>query len=373
MTTVCLAVMAKDEAPVIARCLASARPFVDAWVVVDTGSTDATKQVAEEAMRGVPGEVVVRPWRGFGASRTESLEIARPRADYVLVVDADDVLEAPPGARFPQLTEPAYWLRVQHGAYALKRLHLFSSRLPWRYEGVCHEYAVCDGCDSAGEPALLEGIRYVAIGGGARSRDPAKFLNDAALLEADLARDPASPRTVFYLGRSYEDGGDLPRALAAYVRRGQMGGWDEELFVAAFGAARVRERLGEPADAVERAYADAWRLRPQRAEPLAALARLARTGKDWRRARAFASAAMATPLPEADALFVEPEIYAWRAANEYAGACAALGDMPAAVRALRVLLAGGGLPAAERSRTEANLRLCEQALEVTEGDRRVHP
>ena len=295
MTTVCLAVMAKDEAHVIAGCLQSARPLVDSWVVLDTGSTDAARDVAREAMLGVPGEVIDRPWRGFGESRTESLELARSRADYVLVLDADDRLEFPAGARFPPLTESAYALAVYHGSFQFRRLHLFASALPWRYEGACHEFALCEG---ASEPGFVDGIRYLAVGGGARSRDPQRYLNDAALLEADLQRDPTNARTIFYLGRSYEDAGDLPRALAHYERRAKLGGWDEEVFYATFAAARVRERLGLPRDVVARGYLEAWHLRPQRAEPLYELARLARLAQDWRRARAFANAAVALPLPQ---------------------------------------------------------------------------
>src|SRR5580704_17636127 len=103
MTSVCLAVMAKNEAAVIARCLLSAKPLVQSWVLLDTGSVDATISIARDVMDGVPGDVVERPWRNYGGSRTESFELARSRADYVLYVDADDVLDYPKGARFPEL------------------------------------------------------------------------------------------------------------------------------------------------------------------------------------------------------------------------------------------------------------------------------
>ncbi len=46
--------------------------LLSAWLIVDTGSTDRTKQVVEDALRGIPGEVVSRPWKNFGANRSES-------------------------------------------------------------------------------------------------------------------------------------------------------------------------------------------------------------------------------------------------------------------------------------------------------------
>ena len=355
MTTVCLAVMAKDEAAVVARCLASARPLVSAWVLLDTGSSDDTAAIAERTMEGLPGEVVHRPWRNFAESRAESFELARTRADYVLLLDADDRLEYPAGARFPALTEPAYALMIHDGSLEYPRVQLLKSDLPWRFEGVRHEHAVCDGL---GRPALLEGIIYRRLGGGGRANDPDKYRKDAADLEADLRRDPTNARTVFYLARSYEDAGDLPRALAQYERRVLMGGWDEEVFYAAYRLGRVKERLGFPHDQVEGAYTRAWHLRPQRAEPLYEMARLAREEGSWVRARAYAAAAAALPKPRGEVIFLHADVYEWRALNEYAGASAQVGDFEGATEACRRLLAGGRLPDEERERVEANLAFC---------------
>jgi glycosyltransferase involved in cell wall biosynthesis len=355
MTTVCLAMMAKNEADVVARALQSAKSLVDTWVVMDTGSTDATREIAREVMIDLPGEVVDRPWKDFGASRTELLELAKPRADYVLMLDADDRLEYPSGTRFPELTDSGYMLLLRDGPYEYRRVQILKSSLPWRYEGVRHDVAVCDG---APPPAFLDGIVYRRYCDGARMKDPQKYLKDAAALEEDLKLDPTNARSVFYLARSYDDGGDLPRALAQYERRVLLGGWDEEVFYAALCAARVRERLGVQRDVVERAYLEAWHLRPQRAEPLFDLARLARQAEDWVRARAYAVAAAALPFPSADHIFIHHEVYAWRALNEYAGASAHLGDFRAAIQASELLLQGERLPAEERARVEANLAMC---------------
>jgi hypothetical protein len=358
MSTVCLALIVKNEAHVLARCLASAKPLVDAWLIVDTGSTDATREVAREAMRDRPGEVVDRPWRGFGASRTESFELARSRADYVLVIDADDTFEYPAGARFPELTLAGYSLAVHDGPFLYPRITLMRSSDPWRYEGAMHEFAVCEGLPPTG---FVQGITYRRIGGGARSLDPRTALKDAAVLEEELRRDPDNARNVFYLARSLEDGGELPRALEQYEKRTRMGGWDEELFYAAYRRARVQEKLALPADAVAAALLAAWQLRPQRAEPIYELARIARQAEDWTRARAYAAAAAAIPIPPPE-LFLQHEVYGWRALDEFAGASAKLGDFKGAASANRLLLQRPQLPAQERPRIEANLALCTASL-----------
>ena len=54
----------KDEAHVVAETLACVAPYIDTWVIVDTGSTDKTIDVVTSffAARNIPGEIYQRPW-----------------------------------------------------------------------------------------------------------------------------------------------------------------------------------------------------------------------------------------------------------------------------------------------------------------------
>ncbi|MGH3102149.1 MAG: glycosyltransferase, partial [Thermoleophilia bacterium] len=110
--TVCLNMIVKDEAPVIARCLTSVRPLIDSWVIVDTGSTDGTQEIVRDVLADLPGELIDRPWRDFGSNRTEALQLARGRADYVFVIDADEVVALDPEFELPQLTADVYLVTI---------------------------------------------------------------------------------------------------------------------------------------------------------------------------------------------------------------------------------------------------------------------
>lgn len=82
-----LVVIARDEAPRIARLLDSVRPWVDEMLVLDTGSRDATAAIA--AAHGARVEHFA--WcDDFSAARNRALELAR--ADWQLVLDADEWL-----------------------------------------------------------------------------------------------------------------------------------------------------------------------------------------------------------------------------------------------------------------------------------------
>ncbi|MBS0396292.1 MAG: glycosyltransferase family 2 protein, partial [Proteobacteria bacterium] len=315
-TTLCLSMIVKDEAGVIRRCLDSVRPLIDHWVVVDTGSTDGTQALVRAALADLPGELHERPWRDFAHNRSEALEFARPHADYSLMIDADDVLEVPPGYRLPRLTADAYYLEIEHPPARYERLQIVRNALPWRYRGVLHEFLACEG---AGKPGRLP-IRYRMHFDGARRRDPATFARDAAVLEAALATetDPLlRARYTFYLAQSYRDGGQRERALELYRARAALGGWREEVYVSLLEAARLAEALARPETEVLEAYLEAARAGPHRAEALHGAARYCREKQRWAEGLRHARAGLRIAMPR-QALFVEPWIYEWGLLDEFA-------------------------------------------------------
>jgi glycosyltransferase involved in cell wall biosynthesis len=87
MNRIALVMIVRDEARCIERCLASARPWVDEMVVLDTGSVDATVAIAQRCGARV-GHYV---WTDdFAAARNAALALAD--ADWCLVLDADEWL-----------------------------------------------------------------------------------------------------------------------------------------------------------------------------------------------------------------------------------------------------------------------------------------
>lgn len=83
-----LCMIVKNEAETLEQCLRLARPHVDEIVVVDTGSTDGTQDIARR-YADVYDEI---EWPGsFSDARNHSFDLAS--GDYILVLDGDEYIE----------------------------------------------------------------------------------------------------------------------------------------------------------------------------------------------------------------------------------------------------------------------------------------
>lgn len=109
-----LCLIVRDESTLLPRCLESVRGVVDEIVVVDTGSTDDSKEIATR----FGARVVDDPWReDFSAPRNRAL--AESRAAFVLVLDADERLTKEGAAALRQA--------VERGGFDLATIPLYNS------------------------------------------------------------------------------------------------------------------------------------------------------------------------------------------------------------------------------------------------------
>ncbi len=347
---ICLNMIVKNEAPVITRCLASVRPFIDHWVIVDTGSTDGTQDLVRDFLQGVPGSLHERPWKNFAHNRNEALELARPQADYVLFIDADEQLRVPGGFAWPALSADGYMFTCCMGDCEYLRNAMVAARVPWRWEGVLHEFLAAPG-HAPWQP--LPGPVIDVSHDGARARDPQTYLRDIAVLEQALRDEPGNTRYAFYLAQSLRDAGRLDESREAYRRRAAMGGWDEECWFAVFQVAVLTERMQAPPHEVRDAYLAAYAQRPARAEPLCELARYHRLRSEFALAHLYAQQAARMPRP-ADILFVDAGVYAWRSLDELAVSAFYVQSFEQGREALQKLLQERRFPPSEAARIEAN-------------------
>lgn len=100
MITISVCMIVKNEEKVLARCLDSLRPIADEIIIADTGSTDATKEIAAR----YTDKIYDFTWiDDFAAAR--NFVFSKATKDYIYSADADEVLDAENCRKFLQLKQ----------------------------------------------------------------------------------------------------------------------------------------------------------------------------------------------------------------------------------------------------------------------------
>jgi glycosyltransferase involved in cell wall biosynthesis len=266
---ICLNMIVKDESRVIKRCLESVKPLIDYWVIVDTGSTDGTQEIIKQYLKNIPGELHERPWRNFGENRTEAFQLAKGKGDYILFMDADDVLKFKKSVKFNTLDKDLYNMWRGDDYYDHIKPQLVKANLPWKWVGVTHEYL---DCEQPYTSETLDYVRYVTCDGGASSFDPKKFIKNIHVLKESLKKDPKNVRDVFYLAESYRCANRPGKALQWFQKRIKMGGWDEEVFWSMLQIGQMLEQMDCADNLIAQSYINAHNYRLHRIEPVYYLA-----------------------------------------------------------------------------------------------------
>lgn len=234
---------------VIADALASVVGWVDLCLVIDTGVSDDTLEVA----KGVAGDkLLVRqfPWQDdFGAARNFALDAAAEAgADWAITVDTDERI-LPGGedlrAVLASTDVAVLMMPIDGGSYTKDRCF----RLPaaQRWVGATHE-AYPSYHDSVGHFATA---RFTELRKSAEQLR-VKFERDAAMLRRSIETDPDNPRWHFYLGESLRNLGRHEEAIPAYDACAALRGWNEESAWACYRAAECCTVLERWRDAVDR-------------------------------------------------------------------------------------------------------------------------
>ncbi|NUN62189.1 MAG: glycosyltransferase [Burkholderiaceae bacterium] len=339
--TLCLCMIVKNESHIILETLHSIKDYLDYWVICDTGSTDNTVALVQDffALHGIPGEIHSEKWVNFGHNRTQAFDYAHQTADYLWVMDADDVLVGKPD--FSNLEADSYSLR--YGTeFVYWRPQLFKGSERWAYQGVLHEYAICTSRNETRKGFVSGQYHIDSRRLGARNRvDPVvKYLGDAHVLELALQHesDPdLTKRYLFYLAQSYRDAGQNEQAIAWYQKRVAAGGWAEEVWFSTYQAGLLYELLGDVENA-KKHYLEAYEYRPTRAEALYSLGKMCNLRKDFFQAHMFLDAASRIPFTQ-DLLFVFKDVYDYLIPFELSISAYWVGDFEGSVALSRQVIA----------------------------------
>jgi glycosyltransferase involved in cell wall biosynthesis len=228
--TLSLCMIVRDEEEMLPRCLGAIAPVVDEIIVVDTGSRDATIEIA----RSFGARVIERAWTdSFAEARNVSFDAAT--GDWLIFLDADEVLVSEDAEQLRALTghtwrEAFYLVATSYlgetgdgFAGADNLLRVFSNRPQYRFTGRVHEQI------THSLPVWAPGrihqttvrIRHYGYLESVRSAK-AKSQRNIELLRKQAVESPPDAFHHFNLGSEHAADGDTAAALAEFERAWSM-------------------------------------------------------------------------------------------------------------------------------------------------------
>src|SRR5690606_12599519 len=248
------------RADVIANSLITIAPEVDLCLVIDTGSTDNSIELARAAVPPEKFRLVSWPWQNdFAAARNFALDEAKRRLqanrmtyrdeaeDWILTADTDEFPRYP-GAREFLASVPADRdvVLVKHASGTYNQTRAFRATTGARWHMPVHEY--CTGF--AGTVRAPDRWRFECQPRPTEDK-PAKYAHYRTILEDWVEKHPTDQRAWYYLGDTLAILGYRGSAIKAFAECAALPGWPQQGAWACYRAAVCLYEIGMPWPAIE--------------------------------------------------------------------------------------------------------------------------
>ncbi|URZ03242.1 tetratricopeptide repeat-containing glycosyltransferase family 2 protein [Clostridium felsineum] len=219
-----LCMIVKNEGKYLFQCLDSVKDLVDEMIIVDTGSTDNTVEIAKK----FGADIHYFKWNNsFSDARNESLKYVTK--DWILVMDGDDEFSKEDKERFKELVSSnlkencLYYFETlsycgefidSNNISVNLNPRLFKNNYGYRYEGIVHNQLV--NTENVIE-SVVYNIRIYHYGYLNKvSKEKDKRGRNIPLLKKQLEKDPQDRFAHFNIGNEYYVIGDFKKALEHY-------------------------------------------------------------------------------------------------------------------------------------------------------------
>lgn len=254
MRSFSICMIVKNEADILEETLESVKGVGDEIIIVDTGSTDNTKDIAKK----YTDPIFDFKWiDDFAAARNASYSYATK--DYILFMDADDFLPDEERAKLLQLKKnldmsvDAVSMFTVTGVdefgnpiFKFRRHRLVKRSNHFKWHGSVHEYLEVGG-------NILHSDIYILHRKQKKKIDKERRRRNLNIYEKKLKRgDVFSPRDLFYYANELKDHGKFQKAVEQYTKfLNSREGWVEDNIRACIYLADCHRSLGNHLEEME--------------------------------------------------------------------------------------------------------------------------
>lgn len=220
-----LCMIVKNEEKYIKMCLENAMKLADEAIIVDTGSTDKTKEIIKEFDENI--KIIDYKWEDdFSKARNISLEAAT--GDWILIIDADEKLlcdvekvrKTLENADSDGYKIPLYNIMTTSMVmYSAVYCKFFRNNKGYKYRGNIHEQVNVPNMQIDKyiiDEKICKIIHYGYLMSVVKDRN--KSERNLEILEKDIKEKPYDPFVYYNIGVSYEISCDYEKALKYFLK-----------------------------------------------------------------------------------------------------------------------------------------------------------
>ena len=296
--SICFATMCKNEENCIRDTLENIYKYIDYWIISDTGSTDNTCKIIKDFFKekNIPGELHHDEWISFDKNKTKLFNYCYKKTDYILHLDADDLLEGDFEFKDEDAGKIKYNCLCKRGSSSsitFQVIFMFNNHYHWKFCGVAHTIIRClDNHDNIPDGYFIDRNFYLnSRDKGNRSLDSEKYYKDAIILSKQffdtLIDDPdnLNSRSVFYTAQSYFDCQKYEESAKWYSLYTKLNNtWIEETFESYLRLGLIYRILKYNNDLISQMYMMAINIFNDRAEPYLELGTFYNQNRDFQKA-----------------------------------------------------------------------------------------
>lgn len=326
MKSLSIALIAKNEEEVIGRCLESIKDLADEIVVVDTGSTDRTKEICLK----YTDKVFDFKWiNDFSAARNYSFE--KCTRDWIMWLDADDVMRDEDKNKIRELDGKDYDVIIcpyeySHDEYDNSNCTVPRERIVRRSKGIRWEKRIHEYLPIVGQKHYISDIavhHYRTKGSSDR--------NIRILEEIVFKEKSQDPRDTYYLAREYYDCGKYQDCLPLLCMFVTMpGAFWEDVYKAWYLIALCRKMSGDE-DGFKQAIFESLKMEDRRAEPYYQMGQYFMDKNQWDRAIHWFKICLSIERPKELLGSFQPEYSTWMPALQLCVCCNNIGKVKEAL------------------------------------------
>jgi hypothetical protein len=264
--TLCLNMIVKNESKIISRLFDSVLQIIDCYCICDTGSTDNTIELITQyfADKNIPGKIVQEPFKNFCHNRNFALQSALGMSDFILLLDADMILDIKKFDKQILLNADSFNLLQGNNNFYYQNMRIIRNNGLYNYCGVTHEYINVPPNNKT--LSISKNLMFINdVGDGGAKSD--KSERDIRLLTQGIIDEPNNGRYYFYLANTYYDIGKYEVAIINYNKRIEMGGWQQEIWYSKYRIGLCYLNANKNSEAVYY-FLDAYNYLPERLEAL---------------------------------------------------------------------------------------------------------